>query len=182
MISKKVKFIAGLFSLITITGSLTPTVSTFAEEKFPVPPVSNSYGSNDETYVLDENNENYNKAVEYLEKNGNSTTVEYFKDYFYGKTVTLHNQDKLMDGYLEFLSTRPQGRIALESIIGIVGGAIAIVSGMYNAGRYAAKQCVSRGILSKKSYKPNGGWIMTGIIATFGLPTVLGFDDYMYDR
>ncbi|MGM0157517.1 hypothetical protein IGI47_001829 [Enterococcus sp. AZ191] len=37
MISKKVKFIAGLFSLITITGSLTPTVSTLAEGKISSP-------------------------------------------------------------------------------------------------------------------------------------------------
>ena len=182
MISKKVTFIAGLFSVVTITGSLTPTMTTFATEKFPTIAVNSQNSSNEETYVLDENNENYNKAVEYLEKNGNGSTVQYFKYYFYGKIVTPDNQDELMDGYLEFLSTKPQGRIALETIISIVGGAIAIISGMYNAGRYAAKQCVSRGILTKKSYKPNGGWIIAGITAAFGLPATLGFDDYMYDR
>lgn len=33
-----------------------------------------------------------------------------------------------------------------------ISGALAIIQGMYNVGRYAAKQCVSRGILSKKEY------------------------------
>ncbi|MDT2734444.1 hypothetical protein SDC9_99556 [bioreactor metagenome] len=63
-----------------------------------------------------------------------------------------------------------------------ISGALAIIQGMYNVGRYAAKQCVSRGILSKKEYKPNGGWIMAGITASFGFPAALGFDDYMYNR
>ncbi|MEY8444749.1 hypothetical protein AALA44_00765 [Enterococcus ratti] len=182
MISKKVKFIAGLFSVVTITGSLTSTITTFAAEKIPTITVNSQNSSNKETYVLNENNENYNKAVEYLEKNGNRATVQYFKDYFYGRIVTPDNQNELMDGYLEFLSTKPQGRMALETIISIVGGAIAIISGMYNAGKYAAKQCVSRGVLTKKSYKPKG-WIMAGITAAFGLPVALGFEDYsMIDK
>lgn len=31
-------------------------------------------------------------------------------------------------------------------------------------------------------YKPNSGWIMAGITASFGFPAALGFDDYMYNR
>ncbi len=108
--------------------------------------------------------------------------TELYKNYFYGKTVTPENREELLNGFIDHLSTQQQSRIALESILAIVGGAIAVISGMYNAGRYAAKQCVSRGILSKKNYKPNGGWIMTGIAVSFGLPAAMGFDDYMYDR
>ncbi|MBO0483091.1 hypothetical protein [Candidatus Enterococcus courvalinii] len=182
MSSTKLKMIAGLFSVITITGSVMPTVTTFAAEKSPMATISAQTNSEEKTYVLNENNENYQKAIEYLENNASSATVKYFKEYFYGKTVTPDNQDQLMDGYLEFLSTKPQGKVALETILAIVASAIAIIQGMYSAGRYAAKQCVSRGILTKKSYKPNGGWIMAGITVSFGLPAALGFDDYMYDR
>lgn len=182
MSSTKLKMLAGIFSIITITGSVVPTVTTFAAEKSSLSTNSTQASSTEKTYVLNENNANYQKAVEYLEKNASSTTVKYFKEYFYGKTVTPDNQEQLMDGYLEFLSTKPQGRVAMETILAVVASAIAIIQGLYSAGRYAAKQCVSRGILTKKSYKPNGGWIMAGITVSFGLPAALGFDDYMYDR
>lgn len=55
-----------------------------------------------------------------------------------------------MNGYLEFLSTKPQSRIAIETILGIVASSIAIIQGLYNAGKYAAKQVISRGIISKR--------------------------------
>lgn len=48
---------------------------------------------------------------------------------------------------LSFLSTKPHSRVGIEVILGIIASAIAIIQGMYNVGRYAAKQCVSRGIL-----------------------------------
>ncbi len=37
--------------------------------------------------------------------------------------------------------------------IGALASAIAIGRGLYDAGRYAAKQCVSRGWLSRAQYK-----------------------------
>ncbi|EOH52470.1 hypothetical protein UA3_02596 [Enterococcus faecium EnGen0263] len=178
MIKNKMKLIAGLLSVVALSGAIIPSTSVLAAEKMPVATIDQEQSS----YVLNEENENYNKAIEYLEANGNEMSVQYFQEYFYGKTVTANNQDELMDGYFAFLATKPGGKIALETILGIVASAMAIVSGMYNAGRYAAKQCVSRGILTKKSYKPNGGWIMAGITVAFGLPAALGFDDYMYDR
>ncbi|MBO0480815.1 hypothetical protein [Candidatus Enterococcus courvalinii] len=181
MLAKNLKVVTGLLSVITISGALAPTVTVLAEENNQIK-LTNEQTSTQETYVLNENNQNYNQAVKYLKENASSFSVKYFEAYFYGKTVTSKNRDELLNGYLEFLSTKPHSRVGIEVILGIIASAIAIIQGMYNVGRYAAKQCVSRGILSKKEYKPNGGWIMAGITASFGFPAALGFDDYMYNR
>lgn len=180
-LAKNLKVVTGLLSVITISGALVPTATVLAEENNQIN-LTNEQTSTQEIYVLNENNQNYNQAVKYLKEHATSLSVTYFKEYFYGKTVTSENHDALLDGYLEFLSIKPHSRVGIEVILGIIASSIAIIQGMYNFGRYAAKQCVSRGIFSKKEYKPNGGWIMAGITASFGFPAALGFDDYMYNR
>lgn len=42
--------------------------------------------------------------------------------------------------------------------LGAIASAIALGKGLYGAGRYAARQCVSRGWMSCAQYKRNGGY------------------------
>ncbi|HLQ40606.1 MAG TPA: hypothetical protein VK118_06550 [Tetragenococcus sp.] len=59
-------------------------------------------------------------------------------------------------------------REPISAILGAIAAAIAIGRGLYDAGRYAAKQSVSRGWLSKKQYKKNSGKYYWAIVAGFG--------------
>lgn len=116
-----------------------------------------------------------------------NATLENFKIFLANKGLTIEEakqlnsseKEEIIQEYIDYLST---ARVGINVIFGAITAAMTIVTGLYNAGHYAARQLDTRGILTKKEYKPNGGWIMAGIIAAFGIPAAMGFDDYMYNR
>lgn len=94
----------------------------------------------------------------------------------YKENPTDENTENTNDGLIQ-----PYGvLVTVGAVVGIIAGSVSIVKGLYQLGRYSARQAEKRLGLTTKTYKANRWKYRAGIGATFGVTVALGFDDYFY--
>ena len=93
--------------------------------------------------------------------------------------MTSLEKDELIDDYINSLSRR---RLAVTKVLAVIASAITIARGVYNGGRYAARQLNARGLLTRAQYRNLRGVYFAAILKAFGILAATGFDNYMMGR